>query len=271
MTGIRKSLAAGALLATFGSGVGAQEVPDDILRAELRGGWQTDSGSRMAALHLTLAPGWKTYWRAPGDAGFPPSFDWRGSENIGAVSFHWPRPDIFDLNGMRTLGYHDELVLPIELRPERAGAPIRAVARIDLGVCDEICVPVTVEVAADLSGNGAPDPLIRAALDDVPESAATAGLSSTHCAAEPIRDGLRLTTELALPTLGANEFAVVELTGSPVWVSAAETRREGGALIMQTDLVPANAQPFALDRSKVRITVFADGGRAVDVQGCGNG
>ena len=33
-------------------------------------------------LQIKLAPGWKTYWRTPGDAGIPPHFDWVGSENL---------------------------------------------------------------------------------------------------------------------------------------------------------------------------------------------
>ena len=44
--------------------------------AEIRPGWQTGAGTRMVALHLRLAPEWKTYWRSPGEAGIPPEFDW---------------------------------------------------------------------------------------------------------------------------------------------------------------------------------------------------
>ncbi|MCX8508161.1 MAG: protein-disulfide reductase DsbD family protein, partial [Rhodobacteraceae bacterium] len=60
----------------------AQPVPDNLLKAEILPGWRTESGSQMAALRLTMAPGWKTYWRAPGDAGIPPRFDWTGSANL---------------------------------------------------------------------------------------------------------------------------------------------------------------------------------------------
>ncbi len=246
----------------------AQGLPENIVHATLRDGWRTESGTQMAALHLTLAPGWKTYWRAPGEGGIPPSFDWTGSENIGAVTFHWPKPEVFDLNGMRTIGYRGELVLPIEFRPDVAGKPVSVSARIDFGVCDEICVPVAVDVAADLSAAETPDPLIRAALDQMPESGPAAGLSAARCAAEPIRDGLRLTSRLTLPRVGPDEFAVVELADQSVWVSPADTSRDGADLNATADLVPANAKPFALDRSTVRITVFGGSGRVVDIQGC---
>ena len=38
--------------------------------------------SYLAGVELLLADGWKTYWRMPGDAGVPPSFDWAGSRNV---------------------------------------------------------------------------------------------------------------------------------------------------------------------------------------------
>ena len=44
-------------------------------------------------------------------------------------------------------------------------------------------------------------------------------------------------------------------------------RREGNRLIAETELMQMNGQPFALDRSGLRLTVLgAD--RAVDIQGC---
>lgn len=246
----------------------AQEVPPNVVSATFREGWRTESGTQMAALELRLAPGWKTYWRAPGEGGIPPEFDWSGSSNIGGIAFHWPKPEIFELNGMRSFGYHEALVLPIEIRPAKAGEPVRVTAEIDLGVCKEICVPMTVSVAADLAAGGTPDPVIRAALAEMPKSAADAGLTAARCETEPIRDGLRLTSRLALPSLGPDEIAVLELSDRSVWVSPAETRRDGGELTATADLVPADARPFALDRSAVRITLFGSGGRVVEVRGC---
>ena len=48
----------------------------------------------MAAVEIRLAPGWHTYWRVPGEAGIPPRFDWSGSQNLAAVAYEWPRPEI---------------------------------------------------------------------------------------------------------------------------------------------------------------------------------
>jgi DsbC/DsbD-like thiol-disulfide interchange protein len=134
----------------------------NVVTAELRPGWRTPQGTQMAALHLILAPGWKTYWRAPGDAGIPPEFDWRGSQNIAGVSYFWPRPQVFDLNGMRTIAYKNELVLPIEFQLASPGGTTHVVGKIDIGVCDEICVPISLNVSAELTDRcSRNDPLIR--------------------------------------------------------------------------------------------------------------
>ena len=61
--------------------------PEDVVQIEVLPGWQTASGTQMAAIRLTLAPGWKTYWRAPGEGGIPPAFGWAGSQNIASTAF----------------------------------------------------------------------------------------------------------------------------------------------------------------------------------------
>src|SRR3569832_2616140 len=71
--------------------------------------WQRDghsavrllAGSRsgtvlLGGIAFQLQPGWKTYWRAPGDSGVPPRLDFSKSDNIDAVSVLWPAPMKFD-------------------------------------------------------------------------------------------------------------------------------------------------------------------------------
>lgn len=260
------ALAAGLL--SLGTAALAESPPSPVLRAELIDGPRNEAGHEMAAMRLVLAPGWKTYWRAPGEAGIPPRFNWSGSENLAGVQIHWPRPAMFDVNGLRTFGYHDTLVLPIEIAAKDPAQPVRLKAAVDLGVCDEICVPMALDLKADIQPGGAPVPEIRAALADQPETARKAGLSAAHCKAEPIRDGMRLTGLLTLPPVGPEEVAVVELADQSVWVSPADTTRSGKELQATVDLVPSSAQPFAVDRSDIRITVFGSTGRAVELQGC---
>ncbi|MFT4149392.1 MAG: protein-disulfide reductase DsbD family protein [Paracoccaceae bacterium] len=239
---------------------------DEVLQATVLPGWQAQDGSRMAALRLKLAPAWKTYWRAPGDAGIPPSFDWSGSENLGSVRYLWPRPVVFHTNGMQTIGYHDELVLPLQITPRDPSQPVVLRGRVDLGICNEICMPASLEVQARLEGAGAPDAAIRGALAARPSTAREAGLSAIACSVSPSANGLRITAQMAMPRLGGDETVVFE-AGPDIWVDEAQTTRTGGHLVAEADMVADSRAPFALDRSNLVVTVIAPD-RAVEIRGC---
>ena len=90
-------------LALTGPGF-AQSGPGVHADVDIIPGWRQDDGAHMAALRIKLDEGWKTYWRAPGEAGIPPSIDWSGSVNLGDVGFHWPVPEVIVSNGVTTLG-----------------------------------------------------------------------------------------------------------------------------------------------------------------------
>lgn len=257
-------LTALALLSTPPAFAFSQE---EVMSGSLRSGWQEAAGTHMTALHLSLAPGWKTYWRNPGDAGIPPLFDWTGSENVSAVRLHWPRPHVFDFNGLSTVGYKGEFVLPMEVIPNDPGRPIRLKGSVELGVCDDICLPASFAFDTLLSGAGAPDPVIDAALADRPVSADQAGLAGIGCTVDPIKDGLRITATMALPDAGDPETVVFETATPGIWVSSAETSRQGRTLTAVAEMVPPQGAPFALDRSGVTLTVISED-RAVEIRGC---
>ena len=104
----------------------------------------------MLGVQIRLAPGWKTYWRDPGDAGIPPRFDWTGSENLAAVEVRWPAPKRFASADLDSFGYHDEIVFPLEVRLEQAGVPLKVHLLLDYGACEEICIPVREELSLTL-------------------------------------------------------------------------------------------------------------------------
>jgi len=264
-----KSLSTLALILSLSTPALAQGVTqNDVLDGTFRLGWEMTSGSRMTALHLRLAPQWKTYWRAPGDAGIPPSFDWAGSENVKSVRFHWPTPDVFHTNGIQSVGYHDELVLPIEVIAKDPSRPVYLRAQVELGVCKDICMPASLELTADLAGKGGPDALIAAALRARPATGREAGVTRIACTITPIRDGLRLMAEVTLPPQGNREVVVVEPGVPGVWVSEAEVSRSGDTVVATVEMVPASGAPFALDRRGVTLTVLGNTGRAVEIDGC---
>ena len=53
----------------------------------------------------------------------------------------WPVPHRFELFGLQTFGYEDEVVFPLTARPETPGAPLDLEVTVSFLVCEEICVP----------------------------------------------------------------------------------------------------------------------------------
>ncbi|MCB1343079.1 MAG: hypothetical protein KDK24_18815 [Pseudooceanicola sp.] len=230
-------------------------------------GGATKRGTYLAAFRLTLAPGWKTYWRAPGDAGIPPQVEWRGAGNIGTVSMAWPTPHVFEQSGLRSIGYKDQVVLPVEITPGQAGRDIRLRGTLELGVCSDICVPASLPFDHTVALNASRNPAIAAALASQPLSAAEAGVTGARCRLAPSRDGLRLTATLDMPSTGTPETVIVEPGAPSLWASEVRTNRKGGTLVAEAELIGADGKPFALDRSALRFTVLGSR-RAVDIRGC---
>ncbi|AWL91806.1 MULTISPECIES: protein-disulfide reductase DsbD domain-containing protein [Bradyrhizobium] len=157
-----------------------------VARADDASPWQRDghsavrllAGSRSGAVLLggiaiQLQQGWKTYWRSPGDSGVPPRFDFSKSDNVEAVTVMWPAPLKFnDGAGGHSIGYHNQIVLPLRIVAKAADKPVTLRAEINYAVCEKLCIPV--EASAELGFNSVAsteDANLRAALDTVPKPA----------------------------------------------------------------------------------------------------
>src|SRR3954465_8605692 len=155
-------------------------------RAEDASAWQRDThsairllaGSRSGAVLLggiafQLQPGWKTYWRTPGDSGVPPRFDFSKSDNVEAVTVLWPAPTKFDDGaGGHSLGYKQQVVLPLRIVAKGNDKPVTLRAAINYAVCEKLCIPV--EASSELifaSVASTEDGALSAALDTVPKPA----------------------------------------------------------------------------------------------------
>jgi DsbC/DsbD-like thiol-disulfide interchange protein len=128
-----------------------------------------DGAALLAALEIELHPGFKTYWRTPGDSGVPATFDWGRSKNVAAVEPLWPAPTRFEDAGGVSYGYHDRLVLPLRVSLREAGHPARLAGAVNYGVCNDICIPALAEVGLDLSGKAPQPPSVAQALVRVPQ------------------------------------------------------------------------------------------------------
>jgi suppressor for copper-sensitivity B len=103
-----------------------------------------------AGVELRLKDGWKTYWRSPGDAGLPPVLDWTGSTNFKFATLSYPRPHRFTLFNSQTFGYKDQVVFPVGVVAAEAGKGIGLKAKVDVLVCEKICVPQSLDLALNI-------------------------------------------------------------------------------------------------------------------------
>jgi suppressor for copper-sensitivity B len=106
-------------------------------------------------LEVELDPGWKTYWRSPGDAGLPPGLTFSGPIRDKGWQLSYPAPARFSLFGLETFGYHDNVLFPLAVEPLTPGAPLPLGLDVNLLVCAEICIPVDLSLSIDLPAGAA--------------------------------------------------------------------------------------------------------------------
>jgi DsbC/DsbD-like thiol-disulfide interchange protein len=121
--------------------------------------WVTSEGGRMrlvalsqprngivtAVIQIEPKPGWKTYWRYPGNAGMAPELDFSGSTNLKMKSASFPVPEIGEDEAGRFVGYHRPVSLVVELEKPDEKAPAKIDLKALVGICDTICLPFMAE------------------------------------------------------------------------------------------------------------------------------
>jgi DsbC/DsbD-like thiol-disulfide interchange protein len=126
-----------------------------------------------AGIEIKLDPGWKTYWRDPGDSGAPPMFDFSGSENVKSVNVLWPAPERFpDGAGGNSIGYLDHVILPLHVVPQDAAKQTRLQLKLGYDICSNICIPVEADLRLPLGNDGAEEATIEKAEIRVPRHVA---------------------------------------------------------------------------------------------------
>jgi len=132
------------------------------------------AGNRLrAGVEIRLAPGWKTYWRYPGDSGVPPSFRLARSENVASFSVLWPAPQSFADGSGRSIGYKERVIFPLHIVPIDAGKPVVLRLDLDYAVCEKLCAPVDAKAELMLDGRpSAHESTLARSEARVPKSAA---------------------------------------------------------------------------------------------------
>ena len=225
------------------------------------------AGSRNAPVLLggiafNLQPGWKTYWRTPGDSGVPPRFDFSGSENVESVTVLWPAPMSFaDGSGGFSFGYKKQVVLPLRIVAKNADKPVTLRSTVSYAVCDRTCVPIEAKLELPFtSAASTEDQTLAAALQTVPMPAKIGG-------ADPltVRDVKRDGKQQIVVDITAPEGTTVELFAegpTPDWAlptpalighAAKGTMRFG----FELDGLPPNTAP---EGAELKLTLVGRGG-----------
>lgn len=182
-------------LCTLADAADASAWSDDT-RSSLRlvaGSSKSSEPKLRAGVEIKLQPGWKTYWRYPGDSGVPPRFDFAGSDNVLRAKVLYPAPHLFTDETGNSLGYKTNVVFPVQVTPRQPGKPVTLRLKLDYAVCEKLCIPA--EARAELSfgaGESGNDAALTAAEARVPKPATAAEIGLTArrvtMAAKPLVD-----------------------------------------------------------------------------------
>ncbi|MBI4273165.1 MAG: cytochrome C biogenesis protein [Rhizobiales bacterium] len=164
--------------------------------------YERDSGLYRAGLEIRLGSGWKTYWRYPGDSGVPPRFDFAHSDNVKSATVLWPAPRLFsDVEG-DTIGYKDNVILPLRIAPRDPAKPVTLRVRFDYAVCEKLCVPAQASAELTLAkAPGSADKQLTEAEARVPKPAklGESGVLSVRGIKQEAAAPPRLLVDIAAP------------------------------------------------------------------------
>lgn len=130
-----------------------QVAPSVQLRLISSGKIKAD-GTTLVGLEIDMPANTKTYWRVPGDTGFPLRLDWDGSSGINGYQVVWPFPRRDEAANYLDYVYYGPTVLPILLEVGSNAPEIKLSAV--LGVCSDICIPAQAQFSMSLADT-APD------------------------------------------------------------------------------------------------------------------
>jgi DsbC/DsbD-like thiol-disulfide interchange protein len=223
---------------------------------------------QLAGVEIGLDPGFKTYWRNPGESGLPPAFDWSRSSNVGTVEVLWPAPSRSEDAGGVSYGYHGQVLFPVRVRPQDPAKPVSLGLKIDYGVCKDICIPAQAELSLALPASPPPSAraAVEAALARVPKpqplgaegDLAVVGLMPTASAGTP-----RLAVKVRAPA-GSNPSLFVEAPDNWFLLPAPQPFQTGPEAATKTFLVDVLERPRdAAGPVDLRFTLVA-GDKAIE-------
>ena len=216
-----------------------------------------------------MSPGWKTYWRHPGETGFSPEFDWTGSLNLSAVKVLWPHPKIFNDNGMLSFGYEDYVILPIEFTPYNAAKLIKARLNLRLGICEKLCVPVSRSLTTKLRASKTVlDSEIVEYMNRLPKVVSGHELKNMKCEFKVDGQNLIFRSDIEFYNRDIGfKAAIVELPESNIWFALPNIERASNSLRIISKAEQSEDGAFVLNRDGIIVTLISKN-ESVYIQGC---
>jgi DsbC/DsbD-like thiol-disulfide interchange protein len=115
------------------------------------------AGGALAGFEIRLAPGAITYWRDPGEAGVPPTFDFAGSDNVAKVEPLFPAPKrIREADGSEAFAYETGVIIPLIVEPRDPAKPVTLTLDAHYAVCEKLCLPARAKLVLTLPDAGSP-------------------------------------------------------------------------------------------------------------------
>ena len=251
-----------------GSSVFSQSPIIGLKSVDIIRGWRQSDDIHIAAINIKLEDGWKTYWRVPGIGGIAPILNWEKSKNIKNISQIWPTPNIYNEYGLQTIGYKNELLLPLQIQPIDKKQPIHLSITIDFGICSDVCVPIQTSVEERLPERTS---IGKKNILDTLEKAILSGKKSpfkiVKCNIVPIKDGFEVNAffeglaSFDKDTLGVVEYPVKQ-NG---WINQKASLISSNQLSVHA--IVYNKSIHFIDRSDLTLTIFTKN-KAFEFDGC---
>ena len=110
-----------------------------------------DNKNIFLGLEYKLLNGWKTYWHSPGEGGYPQKLHWENSKNIEKIEILWPKPKLFEILDLKSLGYENEIVFPLKVRLKDLNKSSLISLNLDFLTCKDICIPGNAFIELELN------------------------------------------------------------------------------------------------------------------------
>ena len=191
------TLIVGAVVFLFATLLHAAPIKTEHAEVELVAEKSTLVVGEKNAIGLSIkhAPHWHTYWKNPGDSGYPTKISWDLPSGYGVSEFDWPTPKRLATGPIVNFGYEGEVLLPLTVSvplSAKVGETITLKGKAEWLVCRDVCIPEegVVSLSLPVAKDNAPT---AAATRFAAARAATPGDASgwkatLHVAANPARD-----------------------------------------------------------------------------------